>query len=190
APGGGPQSAATATTGLFKAPNWVPGLASGNNDGQTSEVVVTAILQADRTAADSVLVTIVPPQQNAQVANSPLGVSGGNAKDSSTVSGQTLCCAGTLGALVSRGGSLYILSNNHAIARSDSATAGDPIVQPGLIDNNCATPPTVATLSQFFNMETGPAPKIDAALALINSGAVETTGTILQLGGTASNPPT
>src|SRR5256885_16032289 len=136
--------------------------------------MVTAISQADTTAADSVLVTIVPPQQNAQGANSPLGVSGGNAKDSSTVSGQTLCCGGTLGALVSRGANLYILSNNHTIALSDSAAVGDPIVQPGLIDNNCATPPTVAPLSQFFNMETGPAPKIDAALALINPVAVVT----------------
>jgi hypothetical protein len=188
--GGGPQTGAISTTGLFKAPNSVPVLASGNNDGQTSEVVVTAISQADNTAMDSVLVTIVPPQQNAQGGNSPLGVSGGNAKDSSMVSGQKLCCGGTLGALVSRGSNLYILSNNHAIAMSDSGTVGDPIVQPGLIDNNCATPPTVATLSQFFNMETGPAPKIDAALALINSGAVDPTGTILQLGGTASNPPT
>jgi len=187
--GGGPQTGVISTSGLFKAPNSVPVLASGNNSGQTSQVVVTAISQADATAADSVLVTIAPPQQNAQGANSPLGVSGGNAKDSSTVSGQTLCCGGTLGALVSRGGNLYIISNNHAIARSDSATVGDAIVQPGLIDNNCATPPTVATLSQFFNMETGPAPRIDAALALIATGAVDTAGTILQLGGTASNPP-
>lgn len=187
--GGGPQTGVISTSGLFKAPNAVPVLASGNNSGQTSQVVVTAISQADTTAMDSVLVTIVPPQQNAQGANSPLGVSGGNAKDSSTVSGQTLCCGGTLGALVSRGSNLYILSNNHTIARSDSATVGDPIVQPGLIDNNCAVPPTVATLSQFFNMETGPTPKIDAALARINSGAVDTTGTILQLGATASNPP-
>ena len=187
--GGGPQTGVISTSGLFKAPNSVPVLASGNNSGQTSQVVVTAISQADATAADSVLVTIAPPQQNAQGANSPLGVSGGNAKDSSTVSGQTLCCGGTLGALVSRGGNLYIISNNHVIARSDSATVGDAIVQPGLIDNNCATPPTVATLSQFFNMETGPAPRIDAALALIATGAVDTAGTILQLGGTASNPP-
>jgi len=187
--GGGPQTGVISTSGLFKAPNSVPVLASGNNSGQTSQVVVTAISQADMTAMDSVLVTIAPPQQNAQGASSPLGVSGGNAKDSSTVSGQTLCCGGTLGALVSRGSNLYILSNNHAIARSDSAAVGDPIVQPGLIDNKCATPPTVATLSQFFNMETGPTPKIDAALALINTGAVDTAGTIVQLGGTASNPP-
>jgi len=192
--GGGPQIGVISTSGLFKAPNSVPVLTSGNNSGQTSEVVVTAISQADTTAMDSVLVTIVPPQQNAQGANSPLGVSGGNAKDSSTVSGQKLCCGGTLGALVSRGSNLYILSNNHLLALSDTGTAGgpsvgDPIVQPGLIDNNCAVPPTIATLSQFFNMETEPTPKIDAALALINTGAVDTAGTILQLGGTASNPP-
>jgi hypothetical protein len=192
---GGPQTGVISTTGLFKAPNSVPVLASGNNSGQTSEVVVTAVSQADTTAMDSVLVTIVPSQQNAQGANSPLGVSGGNAKGSSTVGSQKLCCGGTLGALVSRGGNLYILSNNHVLALSDTGTAGgpsvgDPITQPGLIDNNCAVPPTVATLSQFFNMETGSTPKIDAALALINNGAVDTAGTILQLSGTASNPPT
>src|SRR5260370_2069328 len=40
-------------------------------------------------------------------------------------------------------------------------------------------------------MENGTTPKIDAELALINSGAVDTAGTILQLGGgTPTNPPT
>ncbi len=193
--GGGSQTGTISTTGLFKAPNSVPVLTSGNNSGQTTQVVVTAISQADAAAADSVLVVIVPPQQNAQGANSPLGVSGGNAKDSSTISGQTFCCGGTLGALVSRGSNQYILSNNHVLARSDTGTAGtpavgDPIVQPGLIDNNCSVPPTVATLSQFFNLESGPAPRIDAALAQINAGAVDTTGRIMQLSGTLSNPPT
>ena len=193
--GGGPQTGTISTTGLFKAPNSVPVLTSGNNSGQTTQVVATAISQADPTAADSVLVVIVPPQQNAQGANSPLGVSGGNAKDSSMISGQTFCCGGTLGALVSRGSNQYILSNNHVLARSDAGTAGtptvgDPIVQPGLIDNNCSVPPTVATLSQFFNLESGPAPRIDAALAQINAGAVDTAGTIKQLSGTLINPPT
>src|SRR5256885_8379803 len=186
---GGLQTGAISATGLFKAPNSVPVLASGNNSGQTSQVVVTAISQAVPKAMDCVLGTIMPPQQNAQSANSPLGVYGGNAKDSSTVSGQTLCCGGTLGALVSRGANLYILSNNHTIALSDSAAVGDPIVQPGLIDNNCATPPTVATLSQFFNMETGPAPTIDAALALINTGAADTAGTLVPFGGAVRNTP-
>jgi hypothetical protein len=93
---------------------------------------------------------------------------------------------------VSRGGNLYVLSNNHVLANSDAGTAGpvgtgDPITQPGLVDNNCQVPPTVATLSQFFNLESGPSPKIDAALALINPGGVDVTGTILQLGGITSN---
>jgi hypothetical protein len=194
--GGSPRTGAISTTGLFTAPNSVPVQTTGNNSGQTVQVVVTAISQADATAMDSVLMTIVPPQQHAQGANSPLGVSGGNAKATSTNGGVTSCCGGTLGALVSRGGNLYVLSNNHVLANSDAGTegpvnVGDPITQPGLVDNNCQVPPTVATLSQFFNLENGPAPKIDAALALINVGGVDATGTILQLGGTnINNQPT
>jgi len=190
--GGGPATGAISTSGLFVAPNSVPVLATGNNSGQTSEVVVTAVSPADPTASDSVLVTIVPPQQNQQGANSPLGVSGSNAKDTSTTGGVTSCCGGTLGALVSRGGNLYILSNNHVLSRSDAGTQGDAITQPGLIDNNCAVPPaTVATLSQFFNLENGNAQtNIDAALAQITPGAIDPTGTILQLGnGGVSVPP-
>jgi hypothetical protein len=186
---GGPQTGAISTSGLYTAPNSVPVLSSGNNAGQTAQVVITAISQADPTAMDSVLIDIVPPQQNAQAAPSPLGVSGGNANDHSTSGGVTLCCGGTLGSLVSRGNNLYILSNNHVLARSDTAMpgAGESIVQPGLIDNNCAAPPGVATLSQFFNLENGTPPKIDAALAIINQGAIDQSGTILQLGGANSN---
>jgi hypothetical protein len=44
----------------------------------------------------------------------------------------------------------------------------------------------VATLSQFFNLETGTPPNIDAALAQVNAGAIDPAGTILQLGGTTS----
>ena len=194
--GGGPTTGAISASGLFVAPNSVPVLTNGNNGGQTSQVVVTAVSQADSAASDSVLVTIVPPQQSAQAAPSPLGVSGSSSKDVATTGGVTACCGGTLGSLVSRGTNpmnLYILSNNHVMAGSDSGTAGppgtgDPIVQPGLIDNNCSVPPAVATLSQFFNLEKGSASTdVDAALALINSGAIDPTGTILQLGGTNTN---
>jgi hypothetical protein len=185
--GGAPATGAISTTGLFTAPNSVPVLTSGNNSGQTSEVVVTAVSQADATASDSVLVTIVPPQQHAQATPSPLGVSGSNINDSSTTGGVTSCCGGTLGSLVSRGGNLYILSNNHVIARSDAGVQGDAITQPGLIDNNCAIPPTVANLSQFFNLESGTPPMIDAALAQIISGDIDPAGTILQLGGANNN---
>lgn len=195
--GGGPTTGAVSTTGLFTAPNSVPVLTTGNNSGQTTEVVVTATSQADSTASDSVLVTVFPPQQKQQNTPTPLGVSGSNAKATSTSGGLTTCCGGTLGSLVSRGGNFYILSNNHVLANSDAGTAGvpnvgDPITQPGLIDNNCVAPPTVATLTQFFNLENGAAPKIDAALALISSqNTVDTSGTILQLGAANNgNQPT
>jgi len=190
--GGGPQTGSVSTTGLYKAPNSVPVLTSGNNSGQTTEVVLTATSQADPNAMDSILMRIFPPQQQGQGANSPLGVSGGNANDKSTSGAVTSCCGGTLGALVARGGSQYILSNNHVLARSDAGTVGGPnvgdlIVQPGLIDNGCSPAFAAGNLSQFFNMETGTPPKIDAALALINLGGVDLAGNILQLGGTNNN---
>jgi hypothetical protein len=193
--GGSPQTGSV-TNGLYKAPNSVPVLSSGNNSGQTTEVVITATSQADPSSMDSVMMRVFPPQQQGQGANSPLGVSGGNANDKSTSGAVTSCCGGTLGALVARGGSQYVLSNNHILARSDSGTVGAPnvgdtIVQPGLIDNGCSPAFTAGTLSQFFNMETGLAPKIDAALALVGPGGVDATGTILQLGGTNNgNQPT
>src|SRR5262249_40355039 len=151
---------AISAAGLFVAPNSVPVLSSGNNSGQTTQVVVTAVSAAGAPAKGSGLGGIVPPQQKMQGGDSPFGGSGGKANDKSSSGGHTFCCGGTLGSLVSRGGKNFILSNNHVLARSDAAVAGDAITQPGLVDNNCATPPTVATLSQFFNLETGPMPKI------------------------------
>jgi hypothetical protein len=188
--GGSTSTGTVSTAGLFHAPNSVPVLTTGNNSGQTSQVVITAVSQADATASDSVLVTIVPPQQNAQNFPTPLGVSGGNAKDTSTSGGTTVCCGGTLGALVSRGGKQYILSNNHVLAESDAGTVGDSIVQPSLIDNNCSITPTVASLSQFFNLENGTGTKVDAAIAQVGTGTVDPLGTILQLGANNTNPPT
>jgi hypothetical protein len=90
--------------------------------------------------------------------------------------------------LVTRGGSQYILSNTHVLARSDIAQIGDPIIQPGLIDTaTCTTSGarTVANLSAFYNLETGAPPKIDAAIAQIVAGNVDSGGNILYLGATA-----
>src|SRR5262247_1831402 len=64
-----------------------------------------------------------------------MGTSGGSANDIS----RFFCCGGTLGALVRRDGVLCILSNNHILARSGSASAGEDTIQPGLIDSNCSS---------------------------------------------------
>jgi hypothetical protein len=110
----------------------------------------------------------------------------------STINGQAItCCGGTLGSLVTRGGTQYILSNTHALARSDAAAVGEGIVQPGLIDSNCDSTQTtgVANLTQFANLETeshsASSSNVDAAIAQVSAGKVDSSGNILYLGATA-----
>ena len=51
--------------------------------------------------------------QQTQARPISLGTSGGNVNDIS----HAFCCSGTLGSLVTKGGTQYILSNNHVLAR-------------------------------------------------------------------------
>src|SRR5215471_17598913 len=63
-----------------------------------------------------------------------LGTSGGNVHDLT----HRFCCSGTLGALVAdTSNTQFILSNNHVLADTDTATPGDDISQPGLADLGC-----------------------------------------------------
>jgi hypothetical protein len=178
--GGGASAGTISTSGVYMAPAQVPSPAT---------VTVKVVLQSDATKSASATVTILARTPNEAAQNLPiiLGTTGGNANDSSTSGSGTFCCGGTLGSLVQRNGLFYILSNNHVLARSDSASLGDNIIQPGLIDTNCNpnSASVVAHLSQFTRLET-PGTNVDAAIALINAGAVDTTGTILSLGSTAT----
>ena len=185
--GGSATTGTISQAGLYYAPHSVPVSTAPNNEGNTTEVLVTAVSQADQTASDAIIVVPTPLQTAHFPPPVPLGTTGGNALDISTSGGVNYCCSGTIGSLVSRGGKLYILSNNHVMARSDLAAVGEDIIQPGLVDNNCSSAGTVtaATLSQFFNLENDPRPNVDAALAEIMPGAVDPLGTIVQLGGTA-----
>ena len=58
----------------------------------------------------------------------PIGVSTGR---------RDQCAAGTIGARVSSGSTVYALSNNHVYADENDATAGDEVEQPGLYDTSC-----------------------------------------------------
>jgi hypothetical protein len=177
---GGNSTLGTIASGVYTAPASVPNPAT---------VTIAAVSQASTTvtASAAVLVVASNPNQQAQAIPVKLGTSGGNANDSSVQSNLVYCCAGTLGSLVQRNGTYYILSNNHVLARSDSASIGDAIIQPGLIDANCSTTgtTTVGNLSQYVNLET-PGTNVDAALAQIVSGTVDTGGNILELGSTAT----
>jgi hypothetical protein len=119
-----------------------------------------------------------------------LGTSGGNNNDYDQSKGQvTDCCGGTLGSLIKdSSGKQYILSNNHVLARSDQASVGETIVQPALIDDNCnpygntgAALSAVGALSGFLPLKSATT-NTDAAIAAVNSGAVDTSGAILELG--------
>ena len=188
---GGNQSVGfISTSGLYVAPSGVPTKSDGKGNSVTTTATVTAVSQANSADSGSATVTVQPGNQNAQSGAIELGASGGNANDSSTnTAAHTItCCGGTLGSLVTRGGTQFILSNTHILARSDIAQAGDSIIQPGLIDTSTCTPSgarTVANLSAFYNLETGPLPKIDAAIAQVIPGNVDPAGNILYLGATA-----
>jgi hypothetical protein len=118
-----------------------------------------------------------------------LGSSGGNNNDFDE-KGTTVvdCCSGTLGALIQdAGGSQYLLSNNHVLARSDRASVGDTIVQPGLIDNNCtpngdgAGTVPVAALTAWLPLRSAQT-NVDAAIAQVASHTIDSGGSILELG--------
>src|SRR5258708_2237806 len=194
--GGSQATGFISSSGLFVAPGAVPTKSDGSGNSVPTTVKVTAVSQANVSASNSATVTIVPQNQNAQSGAIKLGSSGGNANAFSTTGTKITCCGGTLGSLLTRNGLFFILSNNHVIANSDTGTAGtgstgDAIIQPALIDapTTCSATgtQTVANLTAFFNLESDPGTKVDAAIAQIVTGKVDPLGNILYLGATATN---
>jgi len=121
------------------------------------------------------VLTLSVSQAQYQTQNNNYGVSGGNINDIS----RRFCCSGTLGSLV-RGanGTLYILSNNHVLARTDQAVVGEDISQPGLIDNNCVAPRIVAD----YTAKVALGSNVDCAVAALRAGTMNTTGSIQGVG--------
>jgi len=120
---------------------------------------------------------------NHRVRTTSFGSSGGNVNDIT----RQFCCSGTLGSLVTKGGVQYILSNNHVLARVDQAAVGEDISQPGLIDNGCSVATVVADFSQAVRLGTQ---NVDAALAQVRSGLMDSTGKILDIGVPCATPGT
>jgi hypothetical protein len=198
--GGSQATGFISSSGLFVAPGAVPTKSDGSGNSVPTTVTVTAVSQANTAVSKSATVTIAPQNQNIQSGAIKLGSSGGNANAFSTSGTKITCCGGTLGSLLTRNGLFFILSNNHVIANSDAGTAstgntGDAIIQPALIDNPSPAAPTctatgtstVANLTAFFNLESDPPPRVDAAIAQIVTGKVDLSGNILYLGANATN---
>jgi hypothetical protein len=181
------------TSGVYSAPHYISGSIIPSNSNLPVTVTITAISQANPAASGTATITLVPQGQVAQTGAMELGTSGSNIHAFTTSGNSITCCGGTLGSLVARNGTDYVLSNNHVLANSDSGSIGDAIIQPGLIDNpapnTCTSTGTTtsANLSQFFTLEGNPPNPVDAAIAQIVSGKVDTSGNILLLGATADS---
>jgi hypothetical protein len=189
--GGSVTTGTISNSGVYSTPHFISKSILPADPNNPVTVTIKAISAVDPAASGTATVTLIPQGQAAQTGAIELGTSGSNINAFTTSGGTITCCGGTLGSLVVRNGTNYILSNNHVLANSDAGAIGDAIIQPGLIDNpkpnTCTSTGTtpVANLSQFFTLEGNPPNPVDAAIAQIASGKVDTSGNILLLGATA-----
>ena len=118
-----------------------------------------------------------PQHQVKQTPPIKMGTSGGSASDHSNL----YCCGGTLGSVVRRDGVLCILSNNHVLARSGSATTGEDDIQPGLIDSNCSSSNDNIVGDFAGNLVPLGTHNVDVGLSTARSN-VDSSGAILDVG--------
>jgi len=127
--------------------------------------------------------------QAPQAAPVKMGTSGGWRYDLAN----GYCCGGTLGSLVQKGGTKYVLSNWHVLyadivngGNSRVASNGDPVIQPALIDVNCNANGSIniATLVTGGGTlpDAGNPDAVDAGIAAVTPGQVDETGAILNIG--------
>jgi hypothetical protein len=133
------------------------------------------------------------PKKNRKVQTPPikLGTTGGNVNFILTDGTQPPCASGTLGALVEKRGTQYILSASSLLGRLNKAKKGEEVIQPGLRFTkggkcNAANPSgnTVAELAKFkkIKFKTGKTNKSEGALARVNDGMVDPNGTVIGIG--------
>jgi hypothetical protein len=175
-PGGNALIGTISASGVYTPPAVFPA---------TNGFTIAATSQANASVSATATLLVVYPNDTAGVQPLPLklGVTGGNEQDVSP----NVCCIGTLGSLWNFNGLQYILSNSHVLAQSGQGLAGEAINQPGA--SACfASPNTVANLSFQSSLQPTPTSNgvaesnVDAALAQIVPGTVDTSGNILDLG--------
>jgi hypothetical protein len=119
-----------------------------------------------------------------QAAPIKLGSTGQNSLDP--------CLAGTLGSLVTDDNeNIYILSNNHVMARLNAAAVGEKIQHSAKLDTfGCLnlTSFQVGSLSAFAPLVFGGVSTVDAAIAQTDNTKTDAKGTILDVG--VVNPQT
>src|SRR5260370_38737234 len=89
-------------------------------------------------ASGSANLTVVYPNDNhtSQLIPIKLGTSGGNSTHKTTTGNKTTGCSGTLGSLVRRRGTFFLLRNNHVLDKSEQGTTGDAATHHSVGENN------------------------------------------------------
>jgi PKD repeat protein len=76
--------------------------------------------------------------------------------------------AGTLGARVTDGSQVFILSNNHILANNNNASIGDAALQPGAFDGGSQPADVIGTLYDYEPFSFDSNNVMDAAIAIVN----------------------
>ncbi|CAN5783002.1 hypothetical protein BH23GEM11_BH23GEM11_08570 [soil metagenome] len=97
--------------------------------------------------------------------------------------------AGTLGARVTNGTSVFILSNNHILANNNNASIGDAALQPGAFDGGSQSGDVIGTLYDFEPFSFDSNNLMDAAIAIVNPNDISgSTPSTAGYGAPSTNP--
>ncbi len=174
---GNPTVGTISAGGVYTAPAGFPGLG-------LNSVTITATSQANSAVSASASATVVFPNDTSTPQSSPikLGTSGSNANNTSAAA----CCVGTLGALMNRSGTLFVLSAQHVLTNGGTGTVGDSINHPGpaacFASPNVAANFSVGFVRPLSGSSGQAADNVDAGLAQVAAGEVDASGSILDLG--------
>jgi hypothetical protein len=94
-----------------------------------------------------------------------------------------LCQAGTMGALAFISGANYVMSNDHVFGRpvsttQNAATTTDSILEPAPLDYVCENSVSIGTFFDAPTLSSG----VDAAMASLGAGEINSTGQIYNIG--------
>jgi len=97
--------------------------------------------------------------------------------------------AGTFGAVVSKSGNRFILSNNHVLAENGVVALGAAIFQPGLLDGGNEATDQVASLTTFIQIKPAGFNKVDCAIAQLLAATPANPSLMPRVGALASANP-
>lgn len=100
-----------------------------------------------------------------------------------------LLMAGTFGALVTRGGARFILSNNHVLANENRLPIGAPIFQPGLLDLGDRATDGIAQLTQFVPLDVAAPNRVDCAIAEVTDAKLVQARVLAKVGKLSGDQP-